>query len=137
MFQNKYLFLHQVRSARNDIMHTSDFKLTEGDFKSYSKSMVNILNDVNISTSPRAQHAVAQIQRVCITSDFIISLFVLFCLVLFLFGMSFYIPVNKISFALTFSLVELLLCNEDEVSCSVKIRTCGLVIKSLVLYQLS
>ena len=81
MFQNKYPFLHQVRSARNDIMHTSDFKLTEGNFKSYSKSMVNLLKDVNISASPRAQHAVVQIQRVCITSDFIISLFVLFCFV--------------------------------------------------------
>ena len=121
MFQNKYLFLHQVRSARNDIMHTSDFKSTEGDFKSYSKSMVNLLNDVNISASPRARHAVVQIQRVCITSDFIISFFVfcfflfffLFCFFLFfcLFWMRFYI--------LTFSLVKLLLCNEDEVSCSV------------------
>ena len=90
-------------------MHTSDFKLTEGDFKSYSKSMVNLLNDVNISASPRAQHAVAQIQRVCITSDFIISLVVLFCFVLFLFlfGMRFYNPVNNISYFVTFSLVEL------------------------------
>ena len=121
MFHNKYPFLHQVRSARNDIMHTSDFKLTEGDFNSYSKSMVNLLNDVNISASPRAQHAVAKIQRVCITSDFIISLLVLFIylFIYFLFGMRFYIPVNKISYVFTFSLVELFLCNLDEVSCSV------------------
>ena len=67
-------YLHQVRNARNEIMHTSEFKVTEPDFRTYSQSMINLLNDVNISASPRAQHAVAQIQRVCMASCLLISL---------------------------------------------------------------
>ena len=61
----------QVRNARNAIMHTSEFKMTEPDFKIYSQSMINLLSDVNISASPRAQHAVANIQRVCLAFDII------------------------------------------------------------------
>ena len=57
--------LWQVRRARNVVMHTSDMKVSEPDFQAYSQSMINLLNERNISASPRAQHAVAQIQRVC------------------------------------------------------------------------
>ena len=72
--QTILFYLQQVRTARNAIMHTSTFKVTDPDLQLYSKSMINLLNDVNISASPRAQNAVTQIQKVSIASDFILRL---------------------------------------------------------------
>ena len=60
-----FFYILQVRQARNAVMHTPDMKVTEPDFKAYSQSMINLLNDPNISSSPRAKDAVAQIQTVC------------------------------------------------------------------------
>ena len=54
----------QVREARNAIMHTSDMKLAELDMRDYCQSMIDLLSDTSISSSPRAYQAVEAIQKV-------------------------------------------------------------------------
>ena len=64
-----HVYVFQVRKARNAIMHTADMKLSDADLKTYSQAMIDLLKDPGISCFKTAQHAVTEIQTVCMINE--------------------------------------------------------------------
>ena len=66
MIESSDAIFFQVRKARNDIMHTSNMKLSASEFNVHTKAMIDLLTDPSIKKFKSAQLAVTDIQKVSI-----------------------------------------------------------------------
>ena len=66
MIESSDAIFFQVRKARNDIMHTSNMKLSASEFNVHTKAMIDLLTDPSIKKFKSAQLAVTEIQKVSI-----------------------------------------------------------------------
>ena len=66
MIESSNAIFFQVRKARNDIMHTSNMKLSASEFNVHTKAMIDLLTDPSIKKIKSAQLAVTEIKKVSI-----------------------------------------------------------------------
>ena len=66
MIESSDAIFFQVRNARNDVMHTSNMKLSASEYNMHTQAMIDLLADPSMKEFQSAQLASTEIQKVSI-----------------------------------------------------------------------
>ena len=66
MIESSGAIFFQVRNARNDVMHTSNMKLSASEYNMHTQAMIDLLNDPSMKKFQSAQLALTEILKVSI-----------------------------------------------------------------------
>ena len=66
MIESSDAIFFQVRNARNDVMHTSNMKLSASEYNMHTQAMIDLLADPSMKKFQSAQLALTEIQKVSI-----------------------------------------------------------------------
>ena len=66
MIESSDAIFFQVRNARNDVMHTSNMKLSASEYNIHTQAMIDLLGDPSMKKFQSAQLALTEIQKVSI-----------------------------------------------------------------------